>query len=148
TDSAEAAVRSADIVVTSTSSQTPVLSGDWLAPGTHINAMGANIATRRELDDAALLRAASISVDLLEQAKLEAGDLIQGFREAPERWEAVTELKEIVTGMQPGRKSPDDVTIFKSTGIALWDVAAAGAIYYEALKTGHGTEIELSEGLP
>jgi alanine dehydrogenase len=146
-ETAEAAVRSSDIVVTATSSQSPVLSGDWLAPGTHINAIGANIASRRELDDATLLRAKLISVDLLEQAKLEAGDLIQGFREAPQRWEAVTELKEIVMGRQPGRQSPDDVTIFKSAGIALWDVAAAGAIYYEAVKTGHGREIELSEDL-
>jgi alanine dehydrogenase len=147
-ESAEAAVRSSDIVVTATSSQSPILSGDWLGAGTHINAIGANIASRRELDDAALLRAASISVDLLEQAKLEAGDLIQGFRDSPQRWETVTELKDIVTGMQPGRGSPDDVTIFKSVGIALWDVAAAGAIYYQAVKTGHGKEIELSEALP
>jgi alanine dehydrogenase len=147
-ESAEAAIRSSDIVVTATSSQSPVLSGEWLAPGTHVNAIGANIASRRELDDAALRLANSISVDLLEQAKIEAGDLIQGFRDLPERWEAIAELKDIVAGTHPGRQVPDDVTIFKSTGIALWDVAAAGFIYQQAVKMGMGREIELSQALP
>jgi alanine dehydrogenase len=146
-ESAEAAIRSSAIVVTATSSQSPVLSFDWLAPGTHINAIGANIASRRELDDATLLGATSISVDLLEQAKVEAGDLIQGFRDSPERWESVTELKDIVAGKEPGRQSSEDITIFKSTGIALWDIAAAGTIYYQAVKMSLGKEIELSRGL-
>jgi alanine dehydrogenase len=143
-ESAEAAVVSADIVVTATSSRSPVLLGEWLAPGTHINAIGANIASRRELDDAALLRATTIAVDFLEQAKLEAGDLIQGFRDSPQRWEGVTELKDIVTGKHTGRRSAGDVTLFKSAGIALWDVVAAGTVYQQAVKTGAGKEIELS----
>jgi alanine dehydrogenase len=146
-ESAEAAVQSSDIVITATSSRSPVLFGDWLSPGTHINAIGANIASRRELDDAALIRATAISVDFLDQAKVEAGDLIQGFRDAPQRWESVTELKEIIAGNHPGRRSPEDVTIFKSTGIALLDVAAAGAIYHRAVKAGLGKEIELSKDL-
>jgi alanine dehydrogenase len=147
-ESAEAAVRSSDIVVTATSARSPVLFGDWLNPGTHINAVGANIATRRELDDAVLLRATVISVDFLEQAKIEAGDLIQGFRDTPQRWESITELKDVVAGNQPGRRSADGITLFKSTGIALWDVAAAGAIYSRALKAGLGSEIILSKDLP
>lgn len=146
-ETAEAAIRSSDIAVTATSSGVPVLFGDWLSPGTHVNAIGANIASRRELDDQALLHASVIAVDSLDQAKVEAGDLIQGFRDSPERWESVTELKDIIAGNQPGRRAPEEITVFKSTGIALWDVAAAGVIYQRALEAGLGRHLELSKDL-
>ncbi|HEV2349003.1 MAG TPA: ornithine cyclodeaminase family protein [Terriglobia bacterium] len=143
--SAEAAVRFADIVITATSSNQPLVRGEWLRPGTHVNAIGANMANRRELDDATLERAALIAVDDLAQSKVEAGDLIQGFAALQRGWETALELCQIVAGARPGRTSSDDVTIFKSSGIALWDVAAAGFIYRQALERGRGKPLALFE---
>ncbi len=143
-ESAEAAARSADILITATRSREPVLKAEWVKPGAHVNAIGCNVPDRREVDDELLRRAAVITVDSIEQAKLEAGDLIQGFSGSPERWEAVTELCQIITGGHQGRVSPEDITLFKSVGMAIWDVAAAGAIYRRALETGRGKTLELS----
>lgn len=142
-ENAETAVREADIVITATTSSQAVVEGGWLRPGTHINAIGANMANRRELDDRAIARADVIAVDSLEQTKEESGDLIQGLRNAPSRWEEVCELHEIVGGSRRGRSSPAEITIFKSNGIAIWDVAAAGYIYRQALKQGRGRTIEV-----
>ncbi|HLW79781.1 MAG TPA: ornithine cyclodeaminase family protein [Terriglobia bacterium] len=144
---AEAAVAEADVVITATTSSQPVLRGDWLAPGTHINAIGANMAARRELDDAAIARAAVIAVDSLEQAREESGDLILGLSSRPNGWDDVHELHEIVGGSCRGRNSEDEITLFKSNGLALWDVAAAGAIYPRALEAGRGRKIELGEAM-
>lgn len=141
--SAQAAVRSGDIVITATTSSHPVLSGDWLKPGAHVNAIGANMLNRREVDDATLARAAVISVDFVEQAKEEAGDLVQGFASLGRGWEEVRELHEIVSGSAKGRTSPQDITLFKSSGIALWDVAVGIHVYRKALEMGKGKEIEI-----
>ncbi|HUI42103.1 MAG TPA: ornithine cyclodeaminase family protein [Terriglobia bacterium] len=137
-DSAEAAVRFGQIVITATTSSEPVLKGAWLSPGTHVNAIGANMVTRRELDDEALDRSAVIAVDTLEQAREEAGDLIQGFAALRRGWDDVLEIHEIVGGSRPGRTSDQEITLFKSSGIALWDVAAAGYVYQQALESGMG----------
>jgi ornithine cyclodeaminase/alanine dehydrogenase-like protein (mu-crystallin family) len=144
-DSAEAAVRFGDIVITATNSNQPLVRGEWLRPGTHVNAIGANMANRREVDDSTLERAAVIAVDDLAQAKVEAGDLIQGFAALKRGWKSTLELGEIVAGSSPGRTSSDDITIFKSSGIALWDVAAAGFIYRLALERGKGKPLALFE---
>lgn len=141
--SAEDATRFGDIVITATTSSQPVIHGEWLRPGTHVNAIGANMAIRRELDDLTLTRAELIVVDSLEQAKEEAGDLIQGLGALKLGWESVIELCEIVAGARPGRSSNDEITIFKSSGIALWDVASAGYIYRQALAKGRGREMEI-----
>ncbi len=146
--SAEAAARFGEILITATTSSEPVLLGSWLKPGAHVNAIGANMPNRREVDDELLQRAAVIAVDSLEQAQMESGDLIQGFTNNPERWKQVAELQEIITGRRPGRQSPDEITLFKSAGIALWDVAAASVIYKRALELGRGKEIQLSEDIP
>ncbi|HEX5484060.1 MAG TPA: ornithine cyclodeaminase family protein [Terriglobia bacterium] len=143
-ESAEAAARFGDVVITATSAREPVLFGEWLQPGAHVNAIGANMHNRREVDDGLLHRAAVIAVDSLEQAKMESGDLIQGFAGEPKRWDNVGELHEIIAGSRPGRTSAKDVTLFKSAGIALWDVAAAGAIYHRAVELGRGKEITLT----
>lgn len=143
-ESAETAARFGDIVVTATSSKEPVISGDWLKPGAHVNAIGANMQNRREVDDALLDRADVIAVDSVAQAHIEAGDLIQGFELAPAQWERVAEMWEIIADRRPGRKSADDITLFKSTGIALWDVAAAGEVYRRAVELGRGQQIALS----
>jgi alanine dehydrogenase len=141
--SAEVAARFGEVVITATTSPQPVVHGEWLAPGTHVNAVGANMTTRRELDDIALARAGLIAVDSLEQAKEEAGDLVQGLASLPRAWDGVIELHQVVAGTIPGRASRDEITIFKSSGIALWDVAAAVFIYREALKSGRGKRLEI-----
>jgi ornithine cyclodeaminase/alanine dehydrogenase-like protein (mu-crystallin family) len=140
--SAEEAVRFAEVVITATNASEPILWGDWLRPGTHVNAIGANMPDRREVDDRALERAALVAVDSIEQAKIEAGDLIQGEAALRSGWEGVVELKEIVVGNKPGRKDDNEITLFKSTGLALWDVAAAGYVYRQAQERGLGREID------
>jgi len=142
-ESAEAAVRGSDIVITATSARDPVLHGEWLEPGAHVNAIGANMLNRRELDDESLSRAALITVDSIEQAREEAGDLVHGLQATGGEWDSIIELHDIVAGARPGRKSASDITIFKSSGIALWDVISAGYIYEQALGVGHGRRIPL-----
>jgi ornithine cyclodeaminase/alanine dehydrogenase-like protein (mu-crystallin family) len=144
--SAEEAVRGADIVVTATTAHRAVVEGAWLAPGTHINAIGANFPQKRELDDAAVGCAKRIVVDCVEQAKMEAGDLIQAFANDASRWNSVHELAEIISCKYPGRESAEDITLFKSSGIAIWDVAVAARVVELALARGMGKEIPLWEG--
>jgi len=141
--SAEKAVSFGEIVITATNAAEPVLTGAWLRPGTHVNAIGANMPERREVDDGTLARAALVAVDSLEQAKIEAGDLIQGKAALRGAWGGVVELKDIVAGYRPGRSGEDDITLFKSTGLALWDVAVAGEIYRRARERGMGREIQI-----
>lgn len=141
--SAESAVRGADIVITATTSREPVLKGEWLEPDAHINAIGANMLNRRELDDASLARASLIAVDTIEQAKEEAGDLVQGLPAIRGGWSSVIELHDIVAGARSGRNSASEITIFKSSGIALWDVISAEYIYRRALEEGKGRRIPM-----
>jgi alanine dehydrogenase len=141
-ESAELATRFGDIVTTATNAPEPVVRGEWLRAGTHVNAVGANMANRREVDDSSLAKASVIAVDSIEQAREESGDLILGLRGAGRRWEDVVELQEIVAGKRPGRGSAKEITFFKSNGIALWDVAAASHVYLEALDKGKGKEVE------
>ncbi len=143
--SAEEAVRGADIIVTATTALKSVLEGAWIAPGAHINAIGANFPQKRELDDAAVARASRIVVDFIEQAKMEAGDLIQAFAQDPARWNAVHELSEVITGKFPGRANAEEVTLFKSSGIAIWDVAVAAKVVELAVAKGRGLQVPLWE---
>jgi len=147
-ESAEEAVRDAEIVITMTNTVKPVLSGEWLAPGTHVNAAGANFAFRREVDEETIRRASLIAVDSLEQAKIEAGDLIEPFKQDPSGWDRVRELAEVVSGKLPGRGSPDQITLFKSVGIATWDIAAASRVYQRAQKEGLGKHVWLGDLKP
>jgi alanine dehydrogenase len=118
--SAEEAVRGADVVVTATTSQTPVLSGEWLSAGVHINALG-GLAPWRELDDE-VLRRARVYVDSREAAFKESGDVIAAG-------EIFAEIGEVVSGAKPGRRSEEEVTLFKSLGLAVEDVATAELVY-------------------
>jgi alanine dehydrogenase len=138
-------VRGADIIITATSATKVVLEGAWLAPGMHINAMGANWPQKRELDAAAVGRANKIVVDSIEQSKMEAGDLVQAFGEDQSRWSAVQELSQIVAGKAPGRSNADQITLFKSNGIATWDLAAAVRVYEMAVAQGKGQSIPIWE---
>jgi ornithine cyclodeaminase/alanine dehydrogenase-like protein (mu-crystallin family) len=127
--SAEEAVRGADVIVTATTSQTPVLEGACLAPGAHINAVGACRPDWQELDDDALHRA-RIYVDSRAAAAQESGDVIAGGVER-----VVGEIGEVVNGAVPGRTSPDEITVFKSLGLAVEDVVTADLVYRKAVKT-------------
>jgi alanine dehydrogenase len=142
-NSSEQAVGGADIVITATSATQVVLEGAWLSPGMHINAMGANWPQKRELDTAAVARANLVVVDSIEQSKMEAGDLIQAFGEDQSRWTAVQELGRIVSGQTSGRTSADQITLFKSNGIATWDLAAAVRVYEMAVARGIGRPVPL-----
>jgi len=124
--SAAEAVRGADVVVVATTSQTPVLFGEWLSPGTHINAVGAPRPTWRELDDDALRRA-RIYVESREAATRESGDVIAAGR-------VDAEIGEVVTGARRGRESAGEITLFKSVGVAIEDVATADLVYRKALR--------------
>jgi ornithine cyclodeaminase/alanine dehydrogenase-like protein (mu-crystallin family) len=122
--SAEEAVRGADVVVVATTSMTPVLHGEWLSPGAHVNAVGAPRPTWRELDDDALAKS-RIYVESREAATRESGDVIAAGG-------AFAEIGEVVSGTRPGRKSESEITIFKSVGVAVEDVAAADLVYRKA----------------
>ena len=142
---AEEAVRDADIVITSTTSTNPVVQGRWLKKGTHINAIGANFPQKRELDAEAVERCDVIAVDSREQSKLESGDLIQVFGQDEKRWSRVAEMADIVAGKAPGRTNPEQITLFKSNGIAIEDVVVAGQIYQLARERKIGREIPMWE---
>jgi ornithine cyclodeaminase/alanine dehydrogenase-like protein (mu-crystallin family) len=129
--SAEEAVRGADVVITATNARDPVLFGEWLEPGMHINAVGSNHARRRELDTAAVARAERIVADSVEQARMESGDLIAGLGD----WGLVAELRDVVGGRVKGRDRDDQITLFKSNGLALEDIAVAGWVYEQATRT-------------
>jgi alanine dehydrogenase len=147
-DSAEAAVHNADVIVTATTAHKAVVEGAWIASGAHVNAIGANFPQKRELDDAAVRRASRIVVDFIEQAKMEAGDLIQAFAADAASWSPVHELSEVIAGKFPGRENPNEITLFKSSGIAIWDVAVAAKVYELAVAQGRGTQIPLWEQTP
>jgi ornithine cyclodeaminase/alanine dehydrogenase-like protein (mu-crystallin family) len=144
--SAEDAVRDADIIVTSTTSTNPVLEGQWLKPGVHINAIGANFPQKRELDAEAVKRCDAIVVDSRAQSKLESGDLIHVFGEDSVRWHGVRELAEIAVGKAAGRTSPNQITLFKSNGIATEDIVVAGRIFEIARERGMGRDVAMWEG--
>jgi ornithine cyclodeaminase/alanine dehydrogenase-like protein (mu-crystallin family) len=139
--SAEEAVRAADIVITATNARGPVVLGEWLRPGTHVNAMGSNWATRREVDAAAVERSALVAVDDLEQARGEAGDLVMAEADGHFDFARAVPLARIVAGEHAGRARAQDVTLFKSLGIGLEDIAVAQRVYELALQRHVGDEL-------
>jgi ornithine cyclodeaminase/alanine dehydrogenase-like protein (mu-crystallin family) len=130
-----------DIVVTITTSRDPVLRGEWLRPGALVCAAGANWIGARELDNAVLERATFVCCDFLEQARIEAGDLVEPVDRGVLDWLEVHELAEVVGGETTGRQHDDDIVLFKSTGIAAEDVAVATVVYDRALERGSGTQL-------
>jgi ornithine cyclodeaminase/alanine dehydrogenase-like protein (mu-crystallin family) len=137
TSSSEAA-RGAHIICTATTTSQPVLHGADLASGMHINAIGANHAHKRELDDEAVAAADVIVVDSIEQARQEAGDLIIAFKGDEICWTGVKKLSDVVAGKVSGRTSDTEVTLFKSNGIASWDLAVAMQVYTKAREKALG----------
>jgi ornithine cyclodeaminase/alanine dehydrogenase-like protein (mu-crystallin family) len=120
-----------------------VLHGEDLAPGVHINAIGANHAHKQELDETTVARANLLFVDSLAQSNQEAGDLIMPFAKQPERWAEVRELADLVAGKVAGRTNEGQISLFKSNGIAAWDLAAAVKVYTLAKEKGVGRDLLL-----
>jgi alanine dehydrogenase len=136
--SGEAAIGDADVVVTITKSAEPVLRANWLKSGVHVNAAGANAAERRELDAETVLRATVRATDHLAQARIEAGEYRDLVAAGRLKWQDVVELGDILSGKAPGRRGPADITLFKSLGIALEDIAFADLIVRRARERGVG----------
>jgi alanine dehydrogenase len=130
-----------DIVVTATTSPDPVLRGEWLQPGALVCAIGANVRRSRELDNAVLERASFVCCDSIEQAKIESGDLIEPVEQGILDWLEVHELQEVVAGEVQGRQSPDDIVVFKSNGLAAWDVAIGALAVERARERGVGRQL-------
>ena len=130
-----------DVVVTATSSRDPVLRGEWLSPGALVCAMGANDGRSRELDNVVLERAVFVCCDSLANARIESADLIEPVEGGTLDWLEVHELQEVVGGELPGRESPDDIVLFKSNGLAAWDIAAGAAAFECAREQGVGREL-------
>ena len=140
---AEEAVRGADLVVAATSAAEPVLRRAWVGPGTHLNVVGASLPDRREVDGATMA-AARVFVDRRESAENEAGDYRLAVREGAIPADHIrAELGEVLIGKAPGRSGPDEITLFKSLGLAVEDLWSAAHLYQRARETGTGTWVEL-----
>jgi alanine dehydrogenase len=137
------AVAGSDIVVSATTSTQPVVLGEWLEPGVHVNAIGANSPAKRELDVAAMEKGRLV-LDFREQVLAEDGDIVEGSARGSFSPGALeTELGQVITGDKPGRQTPEDITIFKSVGVAFQDVAVASLVYRRAVERGLGTDLIL-----
>ena len=144
--SSREAVRGANIICTATTASQPVVFGADLTPAAHINAIGANHTHKRELDDEAVASADVIVVDSVEQSRQEAGDLIIAFHGDEICWTGIKKLSDVVAGKTSGRTSNSEVTLFKSNGIASWDLAAAMRVYASARERKLGKELPFWNG--
>jgi len=138
----EMAAEDKDIIITATSSREPVLNGHWIAEGTHLNVVGSNFLGKAEVDAVAVRRCEALVVDSKDQARLEAGDFAQALEEGSIHWADIHELGQVIVGRYTGRAHPQDVTMFKSLGIAIEDVAVAGRVYQAAQAAGLGRLVE------
>lgn len=138
----ELAAEDKDIVITATTSREPVLNGNWLAEGTHMNVIGSNFLGKAEVDAVAVRRCEVIVVDSKDQARIEAGDFVQALEDGSIHWADVHELGQVIVGRYPGRAHSQDVTMFKSLGIAIEDIAVAGKVYAKAQAAGVGKTFE------
>ena len=141
--SAEEAVRDSDMVLTITSANEPILDGSWLARGTFVCGVGATGPKRRELDDEAVSLASLVVVEHLRTAREECGELIHAVAEHRLHWDSVHELKDIVSGVTPGRRHDDDITLFTSVGTGAQDVAMAWHVLQQAKAQGIGLELPI-----
>jgi alanine dehydrogenase len=145
-DSAQAAVSGADLICTTTAAPEPILKGEWIGAGAHINAVGSSVAFTRELDTAAVVKA-RLFVDRRESTVNEAGDFLFPKKEGAIGDDHIRgEIGELLLGQRAGRESPEEITLFKSLGLAVEDLASAYHVYRRALATGTGQAIELGGG--
>jgi ornithine cyclodeaminase/alanine dehydrogenase-like protein (mu-crystallin family) len=138
----EMAAQDKDIVITATASREPVLNGNWIAEGTHLNVIGSNFLGKAEVDAVTVRRCESIVVDSKDQARLEAGDFVAALEEGSIHWSDIHELGQVIVGRYTGRAKPQDVTLFKSLGIAIEDLAVAARVYAKAQAAGLGRVVE------
>jgi ornithine cyclodeaminase len=141
--SAEDTVRGSDIVVTITTSATPVFNAEWLAPGTHINAAGSNSLLRREIDEKTVAMANPVVVDSRPSAIKEAGDLLPALEKGRLHANGLTEIGEVIAGTRPGRTTADQVTLFESQGMAMQDLIIAAHLLKLASDRGAGSPLDL-----
>jgi ornithine cyclodeaminase/alanine dehydrogenase-like protein (mu-crystallin family) len=135
------AARHKDIVITATNSR-DVLQGEWLAEGTHLNVIGSNFVSKAEVDAETMRRSKPIVVDSKDQAHFEAGDFHQALEKGALQWSNIVELGTVLVGRAPGRKSPDEISLFKSLGIALEDITTAAKVVAKAKEAGVGRIID------
>ncbi|MDH5805495.1 MAG: ornithine cyclodeaminase family protein, partial [Gemmatimonadota bacterium] len=141
--SVEQAVEGADVICTTTSSKDPIVKGKWISPGCHVNAVGSSVRYARELDTEAVLMS-RLFVDRMESAVNEAGDFIFPKKEgALDETHIIGEVGDVLTGKIPGRNDPNDITLFKSLGLAVEDLRAAHYVVQRAKETGVGTYVDL-----
>jgi ornithine cyclodeaminase len=141
--SPEDCVKASDIVVTITTSATPVFDGEWIAPGTHVNAAGSNSLLRREIDETTVLKANPVVVDSRPSAMKEAGDLLPSLEKGRLHVGMLTELGEVIAGIRPGRANREQVTLFESQGMAMQDLIIAAELVRLARGQGIGEELAL-----
>jgi ornithine cyclodeaminase/alanine dehydrogenase-like protein (mu-crystallin family) len=139
----EEAIRDADCVVTSTTSFEPVFKGDWLVKGVHVNAIGGNFLFKREIDEKTVRSADIIAVESIEQSKIEAGEFLPLIDKGTVKWSDIAELGDIVAGRLKGRATEQDITLFKSLGIAVEDIAVAAHVYKTAKEAGIGRKLDM-----
>ena len=137
------AVEGADVVCTMTSARTPVLHGSWLEKGAHVNAAGSNRANAQEIDVETVLRSSVVAVEDLAQAKVESGDLRSANETQDWNWQQATLLSDVIAGHALGRTSDDQITLFESLGIGLWDLAVASHVYDACVAGGRGTRLPI-----
>lgn len=137
----EEAARGLDIVITATTAREPVLFGEWVGEGQHINLIGSNFLAKAEADVEVFRKATVVAVDSKEQAKLEAGDFVAALNAGVLQWADIYDLAPLLVGRYPGRESPQDVTVFKSLGLGLEDIALATKVVELARQQGLGKEI-------
>jgi alanine dehydrogenase len=140
-NSPEEAAVGMDIICTATTSREPVLLGEWIAPGTHLNLAGSNLLSKTEVDVELFRRSTLIVADSKEQAKLEAGNFVAAMQEKVLSWGDVQELSHIIAGRIPGRTSPTDVTVFQSLGLGIEDITVAAKIYQKAIEQKLGRNL-------
>ncbi len=143
TNRAEEAAEGLDIIATATTAREPILNGGWLTPGQHLNIAGSNFASKAEIDVKVLKRATFVCIDSKEQGKIEAGDFMAAFDQHVISWSDVHELGRLVANRVPGRASDEDITLFKSLGIGLEDIAVGARVLEKAKEAGLGTRLEL-----
>ncbi len=142
-NSAEESVRGMDIICTATSAREPVLLGEWLSPGQHLNIIGSNFLTKTEIDLNTIKRADLIAIDSKDQGKIEAGDFVEALNNDVLKWADVAEIGQILARRRVGRETPEQITLFKSLGLGIEDIAVAAKVIAKAKEQGVGTWLEI-----
>jgi ornithine cyclodeaminase/alanine dehydrogenase-like protein (mu-crystallin family) len=137
----ELAAANCDIVITATSARDPILMGQWLSEGTHLNIIGSNYISKAEVDTETIRRANLLTIDSVDQGRLEAGDYSRAFQDGVKGWADVVNFSRVLVGRNPGRESDADITVFKSLGLGIEDIAVGAKVLELATAAGIGKEL-------